>query len=288
MNAISPSDLSTTKVDPSDDAAILALFEELALAAGRAIMAIFDAGIIFETKADSSPVTEADRAAERVILEGLREALAGIACVAEEEIAAGVVPVLDGDAILLIDPLDGTKEFINRRKDFTVNIALVRKGTPEIGVVYAPARAVLYAGRPGEAAEVSVSPDFLPAVRRKISARTAAEPPRIVASRSHRTTETDEFIARFEGAEIVSVGSSLKFCLLASGEADLYPRFGRTMEWDTAAGDAILRAAGGMTRTTDGRPLAYGKRGQPGESDFANPWFIADTLSAERVSLAGR
>jgi 3'(2'), 5'-bisphosphate nucleotidase len=280
MNAILSNNLLTTKVDPSDDAAVLALFEGLALSAGRAIMAIFDAGIVFETKADASPVTEADRAAERVILEGLREALAGIACVAEEEIAAGVVPVLEGDAILLIDPLDGTKEFINRRKDFTVNIALVRKGVPKIGVVYAPARGVLYSGRPGEATEVSISPAFSPAVRRKISARSANGPLTIVASRSHRTPETDEFIARFEGAEIVSVGSSLKFCLLASGEADLYPRFGRTMEWDTAAGDAILRAAGGMTRTTDGKPLAYGKCSQPGEPDFANAWFIADTSPA--------
>jgi 3'(2'), 5'-bisphosphate nucleotidase len=280
MNAILSNDLLPTKVDPSNDAAVLALFEGLALSAGRVIMAVFDAGIVFETKADASPVTEADRAAERVILAGLREALAGIACVAEEEVAAGVVPVLEGDAILLIDPLDGTKEFVSRRKDFTVNIALVRKGTPEIGVVYAPARAVLYSGRPGEATEVSISPDFLPAARRKISVRSAAKPLRIVASRSHRTAETDVFIAGFESAEIVSVGSSLKFCLLASGEADLYPRFGRTMEWDTAAGDAILRAAGGMTRTTDGSLLRYGKRGQRDDTDFANPWFIADSSPA--------
>ncbi|WP_353646443.1 3'(2'),5'-bisphosphate nucleotidase CysQ [Mesorhizobium sp. WSM2239] len=280
MTAILSNDLLTTKVDPSDDAAVLALFEGLALSAGRAIMAIFDAAIVFETKADASPVTEADRAAERVILEGLRETLAGIACVAEEEIAAGVVPVLEGDAILLIDPLDGTKEFINRNSDFTVNIALVRRGVPEIGVVYAPARGVLYSGRPGEATEVSISPDFLPAARRKISARNATKPLTIVASRSHRTPETDEFIARFEGPEIISVGSSLKFCLLASGEADLYPRFGRTMEWDTAAGDAVLRAAGGRTTLIDGRLLRYGKRGQRDEKDFANPWFIADTSPA--------
>ncbi|NGO55906.1 3'(2'),5'-bisphosphate nucleotidase CysQ [Allomesorhizobium camelthorni] len=280
MNATLPNDLLPTKVDPSDEKAVLALFEGLALSAGRAAMDIFAAGFIHETKADASPVTEADRAAERVILEGLRIALAGVTCVAEEEVAAGVVPVLEGDAILLIDPLDGTREFINRQKDFTVNIALVRNGSPEMGVVYAPARSVLYSGRSGEATEVSISRDFLPAARRKISVRSAAKPLTIVASRSHRTPETDEFIARFEGAEIVSVGSSLKFCLLASGAADLYPRFGRTMEWDTAAGDAILRAAGGMTRTTDGRPLRYGKRGQRDEADFANPWFIADASPA--------
>jgi 3'(2'), 5'-bisphosphate nucleotidase len=280
MNAILRNDLLPTKMDPSDDEAVLALFESLALSAGRAIMDIFEAGFAHETKADASPVTEADRAAERVILEGLRIALAGVTCVAEEEIAAGVMPVLEGDAILLIDPLDGTKEFINRQKDFTVNIALVRKGTPEIGVVYAPARGLLYSGRPGEATEVSITPDFMPAARRKISVRSVAEPLTIVASRSHRTLETDEFIARFEGADIVSVGSSLKFCLLASGEADLYPRFGRTMEWDTAAGDAVLRGAGGRTMLIDGGPLRYGKRGQRGEADFANPWFIADTSPA--------
>jgi 3'(2'), 5'-bisphosphate nucleotidase len=280
MNGILLNDLLPTKVDPSDDKAVLALFEGLALSAGRAIMAIFDAGPIHQTKADASPVTEADRAAERAILEGLRVALAGVTCVAEEEIAAGALPVLKGDSILLIDPLDGTKEFINRRKDFTVNIALVRNGAPEIGVVYAPAKGVLYSGRPGEASEVSIAPDFLPAVRRKISVRSAAKQLTIVASRSHRTPETDEFIARFEGAEVVSVGSSLKFCLLASGEADLYPRFGRTMEWDTAAGDAVLRAAGGRTMLIEGGPLRYGKRGQQDEADFADSWFIADTLPA--------
>jgi 3'(2'), 5'-bisphosphate nucleotidase len=275
MNATVSNDL-TTKLEASDDQAILTRFEDLALLAGRVIMDIFDAGFAHETKADASPVTEADRAAERVILEGLRDALAGIACVAEEEVAAGVVPVLEGDAILLIDPLDGTKEFINRRPDFTVNIALVRKGAPEIGVVYAPARGLLYAALPGAASEVVVTPDFRPAARRSIFVRSPAKPLRVVASRSHRTSETNEFIAKFEGAEIVSVGSSLKFCLLASGEADIYPRFGRTMEWDTAAGDAILRAAGGITCTTDGKPLTYGKRGQPDEADFANPWFIAE------------
>ncbi|QND62389.1 3'(2'),5'-bisphosphate nucleotidase CysQ (plasmid) [Mesorhizobium huakuii] len=221
-------------------------------------------------QADASSVTEADRAAERVILEGLREALAGVTCVAEEEIAAGVVPVLEGDAILLIDPLDGTKGFINRNSDFTVNIALVRQGVPELGVVYAPAKGVLYSGRPGEATEVSIAPDFQPAARRKISVRRAAKRLTIVASRPHRTPETDEFIARFPGAEIVSVGSSLKFCLLASGAADLYPRFGRSMEWDTAAGDAVLRAAGGRTTLLEGGPLRYGKLGQQDEADFAN------------------
>jgi 3'(2'), 5'-bisphosphate nucleotidase len=127
-----------------------------------------------------------------------------------------------------------------------------------------------------------VAADFTAASRAPIRVRSDRDPPLIVASRSHRTAETDAYIARFDDAEIVSVGSSLKFCLLASGKADLYPRFGRTMEWDTAAGDAVLRAAGGMTSTLDGRPLPYGKRNQPQDVDFANPWFIAccDSLAA--------
>jgi 3'(2'), 5'-bisphosphate nucleotidase len=229
-------------------------------------------------KLDGSPVTEADLAADRIIGDGLARLVPHIPALSEERVDLARSRY-DG-SFFLIDPLDGTKEFINRRKDFTVNIALVRKGTPEIGVVYAPAKSLLYSGRPGEATEVSITPGFMPAARRKLSVRSTAGPLAIVASRSHRTPETDEFIARFEGAEIVSVGSSLKFCLLASGDADLYPRFGRTMEWDTAAGDAVLRAAGGMTRTTDGKPLAYGKRSQPDEADFANPWFIADTAPA--------
>ena len=223
------------------DGAILALFEDLALKAGQAIMKVYDAGFVTDTKADSSPVTEADRAAEKIILAGLRDGLQGIVCVAEEEISAGKVPGDLGSEFILIDPLDGTKEFI-------VNIALVRDGKPVIGVVFAPARGDIYSGRPGHANHGRVSSAFAIEKSSAMSARGAASPPKVVASRSHRTPETDVFIEKFPGAETVSVGSSLKFCLLASGEADLYPRFGRTMEWDTAAGDAVLRAAGGSVR----------------------------------------
>jgi 3'(2'), 5'-bisphosphate nucleotidase len=264
------------------DGAVLALFERLALDAGRVIMDIFHAGVGFETKADSSPVTEADRAAERVILAGLRDELKGIACVAEEEVSAGVLPILDDGVFLLVDPLDGTKEFIKRGTDFTVNIALVRDGAPEIGVVYAPARAALYAGRPGEAFEVETDRNFRPGRRSRMRTVHPGNRVRIVASRSHRTPETDDFIACYDGAEVVSVGSSLKFCLVARGEADLYPRFGRTMQWDTAAGDAVLRAAGGETCLVGGEPLDYGRRMVSGEWSFENPWFIA-TGSRELV-----
>lgn len=256
------------------DADILALFETLALDAGRAIMAIFDAGFAIETKADASPVTEADARAEAIILAGLRERFPDIPCVAEEEASAGLAPdELDG-AFFLVDPLDGTREFINRNSDFTVNIALVRGGVPVVGVVYAPARAVLYGGHTGMVYRSAVA-DHQTGKRHLIGTRARPSKPVVVASRSHRTAETDAYIGECGEAELVSVGSSLKFCLLAEGSADIYPRFGRTMEWDTAAGDAILRAAGGHTRLIDGAPLGYGKRNQVHDADFANPWFIA-------------
>lgn len=260
---------------PASDAELLALFERLALDAGRAIMPIYEGACAVITKADESPVTAADHAAEAIILKGLRAARPEVPCVAEEEVASGHVPPNLGGEFFLVDPLDGTKEFINKRPDFTVNIALVRDGTPVVGVVYAPAGAKLYAGRPGfaERARIGEAGDVVS--RDPISVRTCGGTPTIVASRSHRTPETDSFIATLPTAELVSVGSSLKFCLLAEGEADYYPRFGRTMEWDTAAGDAVLRAAGGSTFTTDGQPFLYGKRNQPHDSDFANPHFVA-------------
>lgn len=275
MSATVPNSNTTTAAASDDDLATLELLERLALAAGRKVMAVFHAGCAVERKDDASPVTEADRASEIVILEGLRAVLPHIPCVAEEEAAAGILPGELGTAFFLVDPLDGTKEFVNRKTDFTVNIALVRDGVPEIGVVFAPCSRRFFSGRPGRAELLELDEHDGIVSRRRIAAREGITPLTIVASRSHRTPETDAFIRTVEAAEIVSVGSSLKFCLLAVGEADLYPRFGRTMEWDTAAGDAILRAAGGETVTLDGRPLVYGKRGQPTDVDFANPSFIA-------------
>jgi 3'(2'), 5'-bisphosphate nucleotidase len=273
-----------TMATASDDRAMLDIFERLALAAGRLVMGVYDGAIAVRDKADKSPVTEADSLSEALILEGLREHYPDIACVAEEEIAEGLVPkALDG-TFFLIDPLDGTKEFINRKTDFTVNIALVRGGVPSVGVVYAPCTRRLYSGRPGKAEIAETSTGHEITARRAIAVRQGEGPLTIVASRSHRTPETDAFIARIEAGDIVSVGSSLKFCLVASGEADVYPRFGRTMEWDTAAGDAVLRAAGGTVVTTDGAPLRYGKRDQADDSDFANPYFIA---SGSPAALAG-
>jgi 3'(2'), 5'-bisphosphate nucleotidase len=251
------------------------LFERLAIDAGRAVMEVYRSDFSVETKGDSSPVTLADKAAEAIILAGLRSTCPLFACVAEEEVGAGVIPAALGDAFILVDPLDGTREFIERQDGFTVNIALIRGDEPVVGVVYAPASGRLFSGEPAHAEAAEVSADGRITNRRAIRVRPMPSQPIIVASRSHRTPETDAFIARFAGAELVSIGSSLKFCLVAAGEADLYPRFGRTMEWDTAAGDAVLRAAGGRTETVDGEPLRYGKRDVRRDTDFANPDFVA-------------
>jgi 3'(2'), 5'-bisphosphate nucleotidase len=258
------------------DAGMLDRFEQLAIAAGEKILEYFGNQCAAWDKADRSPVTEADHAAEAVIVDGLRAAYRGVPCVAEEAMSAGRMPNVLGRAFFLIDPLDGTKEFIAGRNDFTVNIALIQDGAPLIGVVLAPATRKLYSGRPGYACLSEVGPDRGIHNRQRIAVRALCEPPTIVASRSHRSTETDEFIQRYPDAQCVSVGSSLKFCVVASGDADIYPRLGRTMEWDTAAGHAVLSAAGGRVVSMDGAALTYGKRGQSSDVDFANPWFVAE------------
>lgn len=262
-----------------DDEELRARLEELALAAGRAILDVVRHGFEAQAKPDASPVTEADRAAEEIILAGLRRSFPDIPCVAEEEASAGLATVAPGDRYFLIDPLDGTREFVSHRPDYTVNIALIREGLPEVGVVLAPAKDVLFSARPGLAERVGLTPDGAPAIRHRVNARPRREPPLVVASRSHLTAETSDYILECGAVDTVNVGSSLKFCILASGEADLYPRFGRTMQWDTAAGDAILRAAGGHTRTIEGASLAYGPRPVEGD-EWANPSFIASGADA--------
>jgi 3'(2'), 5'-bisphosphate nucleotidase len=258
-----------------DDDRLLDLFERLSLEAGRAIMEVRARGPEAEIKRDLSPVTEADRAAEKIILSGLRASLPEMSCVAEEEVAAGALCKTDGGAFILVDPLDGTREYLDGKPDFTVNIALVRDGVPVVGTVFAPARGELYSGRPGRAEFAEVGADFSVSARRPIAVRNAPARPLVLASRSHRTPPTDAFIATLKDVECRAIGSSLKFGLLARGEADLYPRFGPTMEWDTAAGDAVLRAAGGRTLTLDGTPLIYGGRKGKDGADFANPWLVA-------------
>jgi len=254
---------------------MIELFERAALAAGRDIMDVFHNGPTVRTKSDASPVTEADERAEAIILAALSAGFPTIPVIAEEAVAAGHMPETYDQPFILVDPLDGTKEFIRKSHDFTVNIALIEKGVPVMGVVYAPARGTAYLGSANGAYRIEVDAAFQPVSRRPIHVRQTGETVIAVASRAHAGPETEAFLAQRAITDTRSVGSSLKFCLLAEGEADVYPRFGRTMEWDTAAGDAVLRAAGGMTVNLDGTPLLYGKRNQAHDSDFANPSFVA-------------
>jgi 3'(2'), 5'-bisphosphate nucleotidase len=240
---------------------------EIARDAGALIMRHYENGVGATRKADKSPVTIADHEAEALILKALARCAPGIPVIAEEEAAAGRLPEI-GARFFLVDPLDGTREFLDRNGEFTVNIALIDAGAPVAGVVYAPAQDRLFAGAQGMGAfEISKGQS------RAIAARPAPPDGLIaVASRSHRDHKTDEILKTYRVARIVSAGSSIKFCLIAAGEADIYPRHGRTMEWDTAAGHAVLNAAGGRVTLLDGTtPLTYGKT----HDNFANPHFVA-------------
>jgi 3'(2'), 5'-bisphosphate nucleotidase len=234
------------------------LLEELAEAAreaGDAILAIVRRGFEVETKGDSSPVTEADRAAELIILAALARSAPRVAVIAEEEVAAGRIPA-HGESFFLVDPLDGTKEFIRGGDDYTVNIALIESGQPSLGVVYAPATGRLHGGIVGDGAWLDEGQG-----RRDIRTRERGTRLVAVASKSHFTQNTADYLEQTVGVcEHVSVGSSLKFCIVAEGEADIYPRLSPTSEWDTAAGHAVLLAAGGRVDGPDGSALRYGKR----------------------------
>ena len=244
--------------------------------AGVVIMEVYNSasGIDTDTKSDDSPVTIADQKAEELILARLKEVTPDIPVLAEEAVAAGHVPEL-GDYFYLVDPVDGTKEFIKKGTDFTVNIALIYLGRPIMGVVYAPARNHIWAAESPESAwEADVEPG---ADVPEASARTALKIRKCpdagvtaVASKSHRTPETDEFLGKFDVKDIASMGSSLKFCMVAAGQADLYPRLGRTMEWDTGAAHAVVAAAGGRVLTLDGDDLTYGKK----DRGYDNPHFV--------------
>ncbi|MBN8631925.1 MAG: 3'(2'),5'-bisphosphate nucleotidase CysQ [Rhodobacterales bacterium] len=253
-----------------DFADVIPLFRRLALEAGERILQVYH-GPDFEVRAkgDASPVTEADEAADAVISAGLRAAFPAVPLITEEQAASHA---LSARSFFIVDPLDGTKEFVQRRGDFTVNIAYVRDGIPTLGVVYAPVKRRLFYTLPNGASVEETGPfgpESGPLTALKVSTPDNAAL-MVVASKSHRDQATDDYIARYAVRDMTSAGSSLKFCLLATGEADLYPRLGRTMEWDTAAGDAVLRGAGGhVVRFDDHQPLAYGKPG------WDNPFFIA-------------
>jgi len=242
-----------------------------AVAAGAEIMTVFASDFDVQVKADQSPVTLADQAAEAVILEALARLAPGVPVVAEEEVAAGRTPDV-AERFFLVDPLDGTKEFIRRGTDFTVNIGLIENGAPTLGVVFAPARDALYVGDValGEAWREGRRPgDMASGERTALKVKPPGDPLTAVASKSHDTPETEAYLKACGVAERVSIGSSLKFCLVASGDADLYPRPAPTCEWDTAAGHAVLLAAGGVVYDLGGVPLPYGK------PKFFNPGFLA-------------
>ncbi|HBN32133.1 MAG TPA: 3'(2'),5'-bisphosphate nucleotidase [Rhodobacteraceae bacterium] len=247
------------------------VFRKLAIQAGARIMEIYESDDFeVKTKSDNSPVTEADEAADALISEGLRAAFPDVMLVTEEQSATHYKL---SENFIIVDPLDGTKEFVQRRGDFTVNIAYVESGVPIRGVVYAPAKGRLfYTDATGQSVEESGGHDAN--ISGSTHAITVSKPDNdaliVVASKSHRDQATDDYISKYNVKDMRSAGSSLKFCLVATGEADLYPRVGRTMEWDTAAGHAVLNGAGGQViRFDDHTTLEYGKQG------YANPFFIA-------------
>jgi 3'(2'), 5'-bisphosphate nucleotidase len=253
-------------INPATDTSLRDGLIAAAVAAGAAIMKIYASDFATNRKADKSPVTEADVAAEAIILKALAALAPDIPVIAEEQAAANGLPLEIGRRFFLVDPLDGTKEFIARNGEFTVNIALIEDGVPVLGVIQVPALDEIYAGqgnvavrRRGQGALETISARSVPAAGAVMT-----------ISRSHAAREVvkAENFGEHIAATLVA-GSSLKFCRIAEGVADLYPRFGPTMEWDTAAGHAILAAAGGTIATNDGAPLSYGKAG------FRNPHFIA-------------
>ncbi len=251
------------------------------LRAGAVEMSYFGAGVAVEHKADRSPVTVADREAEEMIVEALAAAAPGVPVVAEELAAAGRAPPT-GDAFFLVDPLDGTREFIHARREFTINIGLVMGGRPVFGLIYAPALGSLYAtlgadkavalhgiAPSGDAAAIALDGGKI--------LRTSPPDPRGLVVHESRSRASPNLGALFKHHKVrdrKQAASSLKFCLVAEGVSDIYAQFGETSEWDTAAGEAILVAAGGAVTTLDGAPLAYGPHGRGG-TGFANPPFLA-------------
>jgi len=255
-------------MDTATASRLLEALVPIVRAAGAVVMDLYRTDFAVRGKDDASPVTEADERAEALIVPALETLLPGVPVVAEEAVAAGRLPAF-GRRFWLVDPLDGTKEFIGRNGEFTVNIALVEDGEPVLGTVFAPAIERLFLGATGVGAFVEQDGH-----RRPIRCRAVAPAGlTVVASRSHGDAAAlDAFLGGRRVAALTNAGSSLKLCLVAAGEADLYPRLGRTMEWDIAAGHAVLAAAGGRVLTLAGEPLRYGKPG------LDNPHFVASGL----------
>lgn len=257
---------------------------ELAIIAGQQIMQIYAKDFEIYTKQDTSPVTEADKLAEDIIVAGLKRLTPDIPIIAEEMASEGALPKLSNKAdeqFYLVDPLDGTKEFINKRDEFTVNIALIKNNQPAIGIIFAPVLKQLYVANVEQnfAQLIKLDDDFnlaKPISQQDITPTNITNVPfKILASRSHINPQTQDYIdqicKKHSEVEIVNIGSSLKLCQLAAGDADIYPRFGPTMEWDIAAGHAILNAAGGYIKSDDGTEFTYGDQ----KNEFRNGNFIA-------------
>ncbi|WP_434052735.1 MAG: 3'(2'),5'-bisphosphate nucleotidase CysQ [Roseibium sp.] len=263
----------------------ISLLCQLAVRAGEEILKIYAEPFDVENKADGSPVTKADAAAERIILAGLGNAFPGIPVIAEESVEAGNLPEV-ADVYFLVDPLDGTKEFLKKNGEFTVNIALIEKGVPVFGVVSAPALGEIYWGGQSLSSDAAAPCAFKARIEGGLLADVEAvkvrtPPPgglSVLASRSHLSEETSALIDRLNVAERLSVGSSLKLCWVAAGKADLYPRLAPTMQWDIAAGDAVVRAAGGaVVLAADGSDFVYSVPVNATKDDLRNPHFIAVT-----------
>jgi 3'(2'), 5'-bisphosphate nucleotidase len=249
----------------NDVGAVLPAVERLAREAGALILQVYAQDFAVRGKADASPVTEADERAEACIVAGLHTLMPDVPVVAEEAVARGNVPAV-AERFWLVDPLDGTREFVQRNGEFTVNIALIEAGAPVLGVVFVPVNGVLYAGAVRQGAWVEEG-----GTRKRIACSPVpADAWRLACSRSHGDEAAlSAWLGQRRVVARITAGSSLKFGLIARGMADVYPRFGRTMEWDTAAGHAVLRAAGGDVLDLHGAPLRYGKPG------FENPHFVA-------------
>ena len=265
-----------------DEKALLEDCVGAARAAGAEILKLVAAGFEVEVKSDQSPVTVCDRAAERIILAALERAAPGVPVIAEEEVAEGRIPA-HGQTYFLVDPLDGTKEFVRGGDDYTVNIGLIVAGTPRLGVVYQPALDRLHLGLVGVGAWLEEQGE-----RRAIAVRPLGAERAAVASKSHFNQATADYLAQVVGAcGHVSVGSSLKFCIVAEGQADIYPRLSPTSEWDTAAGHAVLLAAGGRVDGPDGAPLAYGKTAFLNRAFCATAGWEAPPIAPFLADFAG-
>lgn len=251
------------------------------LAAGRVELAYFSSPVEVVTKSDDTPVTAADREAEAILLKALETIAPGVPVVAEEATASGVVITHPGDCFFLVDPLDGTREFISRRGEFTINVALIRGGKPVFGLIYAPVSGDLYVTlAPDRAVHARLTPDANPesltglTLTPIFARQPQAEGLIAVVSRSHMNKSTEDYLATLPIRERLAAGSSLKFCRVAAGDADIYPRVGATSEWDIAAGHAILNAAGGTLTAMDGTELRYGKV----DEKYRNPSYVARGL----------